>query len=307
MHIITSGKNHLDIDAYAGIIAYAELLNRQHISAQAISTAKPNESVSPIVRSWGNPIETTYTPQLHDQFTLVDVSEPQFFDGIVKHSQINEVIDHHMDFKAMWDAKLGDKSQIAFVGAACTLVVERWVAAGQLEHMEQRTARLLMCGILDNTLNFGAVITTDRDRQAYQQLSPLADLPDDWPAIYFTDCQQTMVQNIPAAIRDDLKRITYPLQTEEVHVGQMALWDASEVVARHLPAIRETLAVRPRWYMNLISLKDGCSYLLCDDKDTQAWLAHTLAVQFEGNLAVAGRMWLRKEIMKQAMDKENNT
>lgn len=305
MHIITSGDTYLDIDAYAGIIAYAELLNAQHIDAKPISSAALNASVSPKVRAWGSTIETTYTPQLHDEFALIDISEPAFFDRIVKHSQIKEIIDHHMDFKAMWEAKLGERAHIEFVGAACTLVYERWVQAKLLGQMSQTSARLLMCGILDNTLNFGAAVSTDRDEEAYRQLAQIADLSEDWPAIYFTDCQQVILDNIPAAIADDLKKnVRYPLLTEELQVGQLALWDAQEVLAEHLPTIRETLRAYPKWYMNVISLKDNTSYFICEDTAIQAWLSGLLGVTFEGDMAIASRMWLRKEIMKQAIDKE---
>lgn len=38
MKIVTSGSKYIDIDAYAGIIAYANLLNLNGISAKAVST-----------------------------------------------------------------------------------------------------------------------------------------------------------------------------------------------------------------------------------------------------------------------------
>jgi len=301
MQIITGGKTYSDIDTYAGVIAYAELLNLQHIPAKAISTAEPNSSVNPIVRSWGSTIETSYTPALHDQFTLIDVSEPEFFDTIVKHSQIKEIIDHHMDFKVMWEAKLGDKAQIEFVGAACTLVYERWAQAGLVANMQPTTAGLLMCGILDNTLNFGAVITTDRDHKAYKALAAIAGLPDDWPAQYFTDCQQAVMQDIPMAIKDDRKTVRYPGQSDPAYVGQVALWDAADLLTK-LDDVRQGFAGLNPWYMNIISLKDGKSYLYCEDHQTQLWLEATLSVSFTDTIATANRMWLRKEIMKQAME-----
>ncbi len=52
MRIVTSGSRYLDIDAYAGIIAYAELLQRQGQSAQAASAAPWNESIPAKVRAW---------------------------------------------------------------------------------------------------------------------------------------------------------------------------------------------------------------------------------------------------------------
>ena len=39
-------NKYIDIDAYAGIIAYANLLNLKGIQAKAVSTAKLNESIT---------------------------------------------------------------------------------------------------------------------------------------------------------------------------------------------------------------------------------------------------------------------
>jgi hypothetical protein len=50
--------------------------------------------------------------------------------------------------------------------------------------------------------------------------------------------------------------------------------------------------------MNLISIKDGCSYFVTDEPAVQQWLANLLGVKFDGNVAAANRMWLRKEILK---------
>lgn len=46
MYIITSGIKYIDIDAYASIIAYANLLNLKGIPAKAVSTSKLNESIT---------------------------------------------------------------------------------------------------------------------------------------------------------------------------------------------------------------------------------------------------------------------
>ena len=93
MRIITSGSSYADIDAYGGCVAYAELLQKQGIAAQAVTTAPLNESISKTIRSWQAPIETSYTPSDSDTYTLIDVSESEYFDKIVTHTQIEEIID----------------------------------------------------------------------------------------------------------------------------------------------------------------------------------------------------------------------
>lgn len=207
MIIVTAGGKYLDIDAYAGCMAYAELLNAIGRPARAVSTAIVNKSVPAVVRAWNAPLTTTYAPSAEDRFTLIDVSNPDYFEKFVDMARIDEVIDHHPGHEAFWQARIGDGATIEWVGAACTQVAEKWVAARRINDISQTSARLLMYGILDNTLNFGADVTTDRDRQAYALLAKYADLPSDWPARYFSACQEEILADIARAVADDTKII----------------------------------------------------------------------------------------------------
>ena len=167
MKIVTSGAKYIDIDAYAGCVAYAELLQFKGEKALAVCTAPLNESVSDTVRSWNAPIKSVYEPSEDDEFILIDVSEPEQFEEIVNLEKVSEVLDHHPGLEQYWHEKIGDKAIIEFIGAACTLVYESWKSSDLLDKMSVTSARLLICGILDNTLNFGAKVTNPRDVEAY--------------------------------------------------------------------------------------------------------------------------------------------
>lgn len=300
MKIVTSGRTYIDIDAYAGCIAYAELLQKQGFAAQAVSTAMPNESITPSIRAWNAPLTTAYTPNSEDTFTLIDLSGPEAFEGFVDLERIDEIIDHHPGMEAYWQQRLGDRAIIEQVGAACTQVYEKWQAAKLFEQMSETSARLLVCGILDNTLNFGAKITTDRDRQAYQALLTRANLPADWSARYFKECQAAILNNPAAALTNDSKTIHFKTFTESMRVGQLALWDGAELAQQQLDAFEAVLLQdTPHWFVNVISIAEGKSYLVTKNAAVQAWLSSLLDVTFKDNVAVADRMWLRKEIMYQ--------
>lgn len=300
MKIVTAGARYADIDAYAGCIAYAELLQKQGHAARAVIEATPNQSIPTIVRDWPTDMANTYTPSAQDTFILIDVSEPDFFEKFVNHERIEEVIDHHPGFEEYWQERIGKGAVIEHVGAACTQICEKWEQAGLLDQMSETSARLLMCGILDNTLNFGAKITTDRDRHAYDELGKLANLPQDWPAQYFGACQADIVADLAQAIKDDTKTMSgFMTFAGPIEVGQLAIWDGREVATNSFETFKEVLQVeQPHWFMNSISIKDGRSYFVTDDPAVQSWLTKLLAVQFMGNMATANRMWLRKEIKK---------
>ena len=304
MKIVTAGAAYLDIDAYAGIIAYAELLQKQDHPAQAVSTALLNESVTKTVRSWPVSLETTYEGSLDDTFTVIDTSTPEYFDPIVDLDRVETVIDHHPGYEEYWQRKIGNRAVIEAVGAACTQVYECWKRAGQVNEMSETSARLLICGILDNTLNFGAKITTDRDRVAYDDLMKIANLPSDWPAQYFGECQESISDDPLRAIQNDTKTIRFPTLDSDVRVGQFALWNATRVLRESHDDIAQHFEAQTMpWFVNGISIEEGKSYFVSTDLAMQKWLVDLLGVTFEGSTAIADRMWLRKEIMQAAIDK----
>lgn len=232
MHIVTAGAKYLDIDAYGGMAAYAELLQMQGKTAQAASSAALNESITKTIQSWGAPINTQYRPGSDDKFTLIDISNPAHFDTLVLLDRVDGVMDHHSGFEAYWRRRLGDGAVIAAVGAACTLVYEAWERAGLVGSMSERSARLLIAGILDNTLNFKAHVTTDRDERAYKALVKLANLPADWPMLYFTECQDTIMANTAGLLGTGSKVCVFPSFAEPMAIGQLAVLDARKLLDR---------------------------------------------------------------------------
>jgi inorganic pyrophosphatase/exopolyphosphatase len=306
MKVITAGSAYLDIDAYAGIIAYAELLQKQGFPAQAVSTAAPNESVTKSVRSWPVSLKTEYEPRPDDTFTLIDISTPEYFDTFVDHDRIDAVIDHHPGYETYWQEKIGDGTNIEPIGAACTQVYEYWKRAGLVDEMSETSACLLVCGILDNTLNFGAKINTNRDEGAYEDLMRIANLPSDWPAQYFGECQEAIDKDPVQAIQKDTKTVQFPGRENNVRVGQFAVWDATEVLGKfQANLLKHFEAQDTPWFINIISIGERKSYFLSSDPEMQQWLAELLNVTFDGSIAVADRLWLRKEIIQAAIDYTN--
>jgi inorganic pyrophosphatase/exopolyphosphatase len=297
LKVVTSGSAYLDIDAYAGCIGYAQLLNINGEEAVAASTAPPNESVTERLRGLGS-IATNANGA---EFVVVDVSEPNFFDPITRSGQVVEVIDHHPGFEQYWQEKLGDNAQIEEVGAACTQVVERWQVAGKTGLMTQQTAELLAAGILDNTLNFTAQITKERDHAAYELLQQIGELPEDFAARYFSDVQRAMEADLETAIVNDAKQLENLPRLPE-YMGQFVVWDASHVVRHRLGEIKSAMnSLSTDWGMNLVSIAEARSYFLGSTLEAEAKLAELLGVEFKDGISEPHPMMLRKEILKAAI------
>lgn len=300
MKIITAGSYYLDIDAYAGIIAYAELLRKQGINAQAVSTAPLNESITETVRSWPVDLKRVYKPSPDDTFTLIDASTPGQLDTIVDEAKIDLIVNHYTKDESYWKQHPGVRVDIDQIGAACTLVYEYWRDAKLLDQMSQTSARLLVCGILDNTLNFGSATTTARDKAAYDDLFTRTELPADWPAHYFGECQ-TIIDSDPVnAMLTDSKMIEFKGLDQTLKVGQLVVWDTNKVLHEDRGKLKASLAMQDAgWFINIVSIGERKSYFVCDNPELQLWLSGLLDIQFRGDIAPAGRMWLRKEITRQ--------
>ena len=299
MNIITSGYPYIDIDAYAGCVAYAELLNALGQPAKAVSTAPLNESITATIQAWQAPIETIYAPSSKDRYVLVDLSNPDYFEKFATPSQVSEVIDHHPGFETYWQKRLGERAQIEPIGSVCTIIYERWGKADKLDSISTLSARLLATGILENTLNFGAVISTERDHVAYEAVKRQADLPDDWPARYFGEMQATIVKDLPTALKNDTKSLPFKTFPHNVTVGQLVVWDVHEIVQQQ-DIIEATLA-KPNqpWFLNLVSVFEKKSYFIATNPEVQWWLSRLLSLTFDDSIATANRLWLRKEIITQ--------
>lgn len=305
MITITTGDVFTDIDAFASAVAYAELLMFQGKSARAVLLGSLNASIPEQLRNLDVVYEREHAPIDEETFIVVDISEPEYIAKFVDEERIEEIIDHHPGMERYWREKLGEKSDIEVIGAVCTQIVERWECAGRLADMSQESATLLAAGILDNTLNFTAKITTERDRAAYRKVLAIAGLPENWAAQYFSWCQESVEQDIEAAICTDTKTLALAGFEQVVTMGQLAVWDAKTL---QIPANLEKIFSdrSAPWCLNVLSLADSKNYIWCDDEDLRLYLEKTLEGQFEGGVMTTDRLWLRKEVMQRAIDKHRS-
>jgi inorganic pyrophosphatase len=170
--------------------------------------------------------------------------------------------------------------------------------------MSSESAELLAAAILDNTLNFGAGVTTDRDREAYEFLAGHAGLDEVWVAHYFTECQESILADLPEALRNDTKFLQFSGLNERLCLGQMVVWDAKDVIADESETLAAVLgSMQSSWMANVVSISEGRSYFVAQNDQVKTWAESLLHVKFDGSIATADRLWLRKEIMKAGLAK----
>ncbi len=292
MLVLTVGNSYVDIDGYASCIAYRELLKMRGEEAMFVTDALFNYSITNSLLE-SSYIKDDYTVSEEDTFIVLDLSNKEYFPRFVKEEKIVELIDHHRGFEEYWNSKLGDRAIIESIGAVATIIVEKYEQYNMFQKMDKKIALLLMAAILDNTLNFTADITSDRDIRAYKRLQELTG-EIDYADIYFKESQEAILNNIEEAIVNDIK---YQKENDKLPriIGQLTIWDINDL---NHSIIRQIMNNKgSNWIINIISLKDNISYIMCSDDAIEKDMILLLNGEQKKGFVVLKPAKLRKEIM----------
>ncbi len=301
--IITAGSTYLDIDAYACMVAMAELLQLKGEKAVAYSKAPYNYSVcDPLVESGGvlQELPSDFDGE-NAKYIIVDVSDPDFLVDAVLLENVAEVYDHHTGFEEYWQEHIGNNSHIEFIGAAATLIYREWKRCGLESKMSRQSALLLIAAILDNTLNLTSSNTTVEDIAAFEELCKKENIDKSWCAWYFSEVQRSVENDLKNALFNDIKAISNN-ELLPSKIAQLCVWDAESVLAR-LCEIRGWFAEgNDSWMINIIDIKHQCSYFVCDDRAYQEVLESIFEVGFDMGTAKTAQPYLRKQILKNVLN-----
>ena len=300
VYIITAGSSYLDIDAYACMIAMAELFNLQGMNVVAYSKAPCNYSVCGFLKNEGQ-IMREFPADVAEEtarYIIVDVSDPEFLKNSVPLERVAEVYDHHVGFEDYWRERIGDGAHIEFIGAAATLIYREWKRAGMQNKMSRETALLLLAAILDNTLNLTSTNTTEEDIEVFGELCSLARAGEDFRNSYFIEVQKNVEADLKNALFGDIKRVRNNEILPE-KVAQLCVWNAESVFVR-LSEIREWFSSEP-WMINIIDLSKNCSFFVCDNPEYQQKIAHVFDLCFDSGVAKTKAPYLRKQIIKRTL------
>ena len=302
MTTVTSGFRFIDIDAFSCVYAYRELLRLQGKRVQAVITAPLNMSIIGKYRSldFYQKDQETLVRSDKNRFVIVDVSDPEQIESFVDVNGVLNVFDHHPGFEEFWREKIGAGAVIEPIGAAATLIVREYRKAGLLPKISPMAAELLAVAILSNTLNFQARISTDEDRNTYDELKQYFSIPADFEAAYFSKVQADIEANLPTALRDDSKRFnigdkTFFIAQLEVWNGVAVMGSRSEEIERFLRDTTETVS-----FLNLIELGKGRNTLMFRDLASLGMI-RACCPEFDYDLstriATTPQVILRKEIL----------
>lgn len=289
--------NYADIDVYASIIAYADLLNQRGKPAKTYIPTAPNYSVPEVLRlpEWENNV---FDFQPDDQAIILDISIPEEIAKFAPDDQILELIDHHPGYEEYWRERIGDKAIIEKIGAVATSIFEWWGECWDYDKMTPQIAKLLLGAILDNTLNFNAEITTERDHKAAKKLAQIAGVSlTDFTAWYFTAVSKTIASNLENSLLQDCKIVTLPAYQSKFAFYQLTLWDTDEIINSTNKILQIAGKKRSDFLVSIINISARQNFLLTNSKTLAKYFTNLLDLKKQGDWLVSGQLYLRKEII----------
>lgn len=287
--IIVTPRSGPDLDGAACAVAYAELLCVLGGDAHALIDGRPDGEARFALAELGCAPPRPTVPSPAD-IVLVDASDVLGLPSVVAPQEVVEVIDHRLHHEA---ERLFPRArvQIEPVGAAATLVTERWRAAGGVAPSETAVL-LLQAAIQSNTQALRGSVTTPRDLAAHAWLSELQHLPEGFVARQFAARTSDLLNDVPGALARESKTFAHP--EGAFVVSQLEVTGGLGVVPE-LEAEAERLG--PRHAINVVDVNDAASWLIVSDPTFRQWVAARLGVAFVGAVARFPRARLRKQIV----------
>lgn len=174
MKIVTACETP-DLDGVACMYAYSELLNIQGEEANYFINGEPRTEVHIVCQKFNIKLNGIKAEDISNlsEFVLVDCNGLGYLYNKIKPDNIVEVIDHHSLSDSLASYTHMQRCQIDRIGAAATIVTERFKNSGVIPSRE--SAILLFYAIISNSINLKATITKQRDIDACKWLECLYD------------------------------------------------------------------------------------------------------------------------------------
>jgi manganese-dependent inorganic pyrophosphatase len=294
--LITSYVNP-DIDGLACMVAYSELLNKLGKNTTCGILGIPHDEAKYVLDRFHIPYpQTIKDGAKFRKVILVDTSEPNKLESHIDSDKVVEIIDHRQ-LHAANEFKQA-KIQIELVGAAATLVTERFIENKII--CTKGSAILLYSAIISNTLNFKASVTTDRDHKAVKWLNKIAGLSESYPHELFLAKSDMTGEILKRRIVDDFA--TFEFHGKKRGIAQIEMIGTKDLVKNResetIDILHELRKSEPMDYifLSLVDLDKGINIFVTDDKPTKEILEKIFNIHFDNNIAELKPFLMRKQI-----------
>jgi len=298
--ILVTAQPNPDIDRVACIIGYSELLQKQGIDAHPGIVGNIHREALFILENFNVNYSKVSEKSISgfDEFILVDSSSRTGLSENIDINKVVEIIDHRKSNEA--HVFKNAKIQIEFVGAAATLIVEKFMESGT--ELSEGSRILLYGAIVSNTLNFKSNTTTGRDKKAAEWLKKRLNLPKDFVRRMFLAKSDFEGKNVRDILMQDCKSVDKDAKVR-FSIFQLEVVDLERIIKDNkkeiLGFLKEDKIKQNLDYIFLtgVDLEKGFNMFLAVDDKTKSLLEKALGIKFSGNAVRREGLLLRKEII----------
>lgn len=171
--VIVIGHKNPDTDSIVASLAAAEFFKKNlKLDAKAYRAGNMNNETKFVLKKFNAVAPALFKKAgAADKIALVDHNETsQMADGL-RFSRVERILDHH---KMQITTEAPIACRIEPVGSTSTLLAMMFESSGK--KVPGNLAKLLLAGILSDTLNLTGPTTTDQDKKAVKELNKTAKL-----------------------------------------------------------------------------------------------------------------------------------
>lgn len=293
-----------DVDGIGSMYAYAELLRENGEEAGYYFEGNLKKEAEIILNLFKIKLTSIKSVEENDEIIMVDNNELSFLPTCIKKEKIIEIIDHHA--RCNWiDEMPNIKCQIEFIGAASTMVAERFK---EKEIKPSREATILLYyGIISNTMNLKIKMTTSRDIKMARWLKSLV------PEINEEITREIFIKK--SEIGDNLEEemeigFKNRFVTIKWSIGQLEVANAEEFIEKYYKDIQGIMDKVSREndidYIstNVMDVLNGYNVLIAGNERTKEMIEENFSnLKFKNMMAKSYEFHSRKEIVKVIAEK----
>lgn len=299
-----------DMDGVSCMYAYSELLNKQNEEANYFIWNKPRPEVGIVCDIFGIKLGGLKEEQItcNSKFVIVDLNGINQMHGIIKPENIVEIIDHHSLSKWIQSYNNIERIQIDKVGAAATIVTERYKASGFLPSRE--SAILLFYGIISNSINFKSSITNKRDMDACNWLKSICpEISSEKIKQIFIKKSQIEDKNLRSEMECEIPNV---FESFKVIVAQLEIANLEEFLKNKKSKIISIMQEIKKEkqvdfvFINCVDILNGYIVIFGADEESNEFITKTFQFKFNENYEVRiNKIIQRKDITKLLREKYN--
>lgn len=288
-----------DLDGFACVFGYTELLKRLGVNAVAAICGTPSlEAEYVIKKAKADDYEDgKKILEKADAIILVDASDTAGIDERVKPSKVVQIVDNRMHNEA--ENFKNAEIEIEIVGATSTMIAEKFIERGV--RPSEAAGIALYTGIVSNTINFRNRITTHRDRRTADWIKGQVEIPHDLVEKMFKAKSVFKHESLYHVIEDNLA--LYKFKRAMTGLAQLEIVDGSKFVDKNsadlLRDLRKLATKYDAKYMilSVIDVNDAHNIFLAANEESEQLLKSTLNIDFEEGLSFSEGLIMRKELV----------